>query len=71
MLAIEMETEQTSSTKQTPNTFERGLLKRLRYANETKATGVNDNNADDRNRYCIMTLCMQGGKLMHFVSTVT
>ena len=45
MLAIEMETEQntvmtTSSGQQIPNTFGRGLLKRLRFANEAEATMV-------------------------------
>jgi len=46
MLAIEMEmkTEQNtgmtiSSGQQAPNTFGRGLLKRLRFANEAEVTG--------------------------------
>jgi len=47
MLAIEMKTEKnatTSSNTQTPNIFGRGLLKRLRYANEAEAAGLNNNN---------------------------
>ena len=57
MLTIEMETEQTTggtttySGQQTPNTFGRGLLKRLRIANEAEAAGQqNNNNVDSRDQ---------------------
>ena len=53
MLAIEMETEQntggttTYSGQQTPNTFGRDLLKRLRIANEAEAASQQNNNNEE------------------------
>ena len=72
MLTIEMETEQTTggtttySGQQTPNTFGRGLLKRLRIANEAEAAGQQNNNNEYAHYMCNLDLLLCGAACVVF-----